>query len=145
MKKAKILLVILLAFMKPAFSQNADAVLGTWLSAEKNAKVQIYKAGGKYFGKIVWLRNPYEADGKTPKVDKRNSVEALRSRPILNLVILTGFRYDDGEWEHGEIYDPKGGKTYSSKMKLNGDKLEIRGYVGFSAFGRTTVWSRSTQ
>jgi uncharacterized protein (DUF2147 family) len=145
MKKAKMLLVILLAFMKPAFSQNADAVLGTWLSAEKNAKVQIYKAGGKYFGKIVWLKNPYEADGKTPKHDKHNSSEALRSRPILNLVILTGFRYDDGEWEHGEIYDPKGGKTYSSKMKLNGDKLEIRGYVGISAFGRTTVWTRTNQ
>src|SRR5687767_258925 len=114
MKKAKILFVILLAFMKPAFSQNADAVLGTWLNAEQDAKVQIYKTGDKYFGKIVWLKEPYEADGKTPKKDKKNSSEALRSRPIQNLVILSNLIFNDGKWEDGHIYDPKSGKTYSS-------------------------------
>ncbi|THU40525.1 DUF2147 domain-containing protein [Niastella caeni] len=144
MKIVKILLFILLAGMKPAFSQNADAVVGNWLNAEKDAKVQIYKAGGKYYGKIVWLKEPNEADGKTPKKDKKNSSEALRSRPILNLVILTEFTYDDGKWDDGEIYDPKSGKTYSSNMKLKGDKLEIRGYVGISAFGRTTTWTRAS-
>jgi uncharacterized protein (DUF2147 family) len=143
MKKVKILFVILLALMKPAFSQNADAVLGNWLNEEKDAKVQIYKAGGKYFGKIVWLKNPFEADGKTPRLDKKNNTESLRTRPIMNLVMLTKFTYNDGEWEDGEIYDPKSGKTYNSKMKLNGDKLAIRGYVGLAAFGKTTVWTRA--
>ena len=143
MKKIITLTVILFTSLTAVFSQSPDAVRGVWLNENKDAKIEIYKAADKYAGKIVWTKDMYEADGKTPKVDKRNGVEALRSRPILNLVILTGFKYDDGEWEHGEIYDPKGGKTYSSKMKLNGDKLEIRGYVGFSAFGRTTVWSRS--
>lgn len=144
MKQVKILLVILLACMKPAFSQNADAVLGNWLNEEKDAKIQVYKSGDKYFGRIVWLKEPNEPDGKTPKKDKKNNSEALRSRPILNLVILTKFSYADGEWEDGEIYDPKSGKTYSSNMKLKGDKLQIRGYVGISVFGRTTVWTRTS-
>jgi uncharacterized protein (DUF2147 family) len=143
MKKVKVLLVILLACMKSAFSQNADAVLGNWLNEEKDAKIQVYKTGNKYYGKIVWLKVPNEADGKTPKKDKKNNAEALRNRPILNLVILTNFSYDDGEWEDGDIYDPKSGKTYSSKMKLKADNLEIRGYVGISLLGRTTVWTRS--
>lgn len=142
MKKAKFLLVILLAFIKPAFSQNADAILGTWLNEEKDAKIQVYKTGDKYFGKIIWLKQPTEGDGKTPRKDKKNSSEALRNRPILDLVILSKFTYDDGEWEDGEIYDPKSGKTYSSNMKLKGNKLEIRGYVGISLLGRTTAWTR---
>ncbi|WP_119081171.1 DUF2147 domain-containing protein [Chitinophaga alhagiae] len=28
-------------------------------------------------------------------------------------------------------------------MKLNGKQLNIRGYVGVSMFGRTTVWTRA--
>jgi len=142
MKKLKLLLVILLACIKPALAQTADAILGNWLNEEKDAKIQIYKSGFAYFGKIVWLKTPNEADG-TPKVDKKNSSSALRTRPIMNLVILTKFNFDDGEWEDGEIYDPKSGKTYSSNMKLKGDKLEIRGYIGISLLGRTTVWTRA--
>ncbi len=64
------------------------------------------------------------------------------ARTILNAVILTGFVYKDGIWDDGKVYDPKSGKTYSSTMKLKGDRLEIRGYIGFSMFGKTTVWQR---
>ncbi|OQP64068.1 SIGNAL peptide protein [Niastella vici] len=142
MKELKILLVLLLLGMKAALAQTADAILGNWLNEEKDARIQIYKSGAAYFGKIVWLKTPNEADG-TPKIDKKNSSAALRTRPIMNLVILTKFNFDDGEWTAGEIYDPKSGKTYSSNMKLKGDKLEIRGYVGISLFGRTTVWTRA--
>jgi uncharacterized protein (DUF2147 family) len=56
--------------------------------------------------------------------------------------ILSGFTYEDGRWTGGEIYDPKSGKTYSCNMKLKANKLEIRGYVGLSLFGRTTTWTR---
>jgi len=142
MKKLIFLLIILLLSIRCALAQTADAILGNWLNEEKDARIQIYKNGSAYYGKIVWLKTPNETDG-TPKLDKKNSSASLRSRPIQNLVILTKFTYDDGEWEDGEIYDPKSGKTYSSNMKLKGDKLEIRGYVGISLLGRTTVWTRA--
>ncbi|MEI6948393.1 DUF2147 domain-containing protein [Paraflavisolibacter sp. H34] len=143
MKKLIALLLVSIAFMAPLFAQNADAVLGTWLSEEKDAKILIYKTGDKYFGKLVWLKTPYEADGKTPKTDKKNGSAALRSRPLQNLVILTNFSYDDGAWEDGKIYDPESGKTYSSTMKIEGNNLRLRGYIGISAFGRTAVWTKS--
>ena len=61
----------------------------------------------------------------------------------MGLQILSGFRYaGDGTWEAGKIYDPKNGKTYSCKMRLDGENLKIRGFIGISLFGRTTVWSR---
>jgi uncharacterized protein (DUF2147 family) len=120
---------------------NADAILGTWINEEKEGRIEIYKTGNQYAGRIVWLKEPNEPDG-TPKKDKKNGNESLRKRNILNMVILSGFSYEDGQWKGGEIYDPKSGKTYSCNMKLKSNKLEIRGYIGLSLFGRTTTWTR---
>ena len=142
MKKIITLAIILFTSLTDVFSQNADAVKGTWMSEHKDAKIEIYKSADKYAGKIVWTNDMYEADGKTLKKDGKNTNESLRNRSIVNLVILSGFTYDDGEWTDGEIYDPKNGKTYKSKMKLKGNTLEVRGYVGSPMFGKTTVWTR---
>lgn len=125
-----------------AFSQQADAILGTWLTEKKDGHVQIFKSGERYYGKLVWMKDPYQSDGKTPKVDKENPDASLRKRPLQQLVFLTGFVYEDGTWKDGKIYDPESGKTYSAKMKLKGNTLDLRGFVGFSALGRTTTWTR---
>jgi len=142
MKKLLSLVAFLITSFATIFGQNPDLVKGIWVSDSKDAKVEIYKAGEKYFGKIVWAQNMYEADGKTLKKDSKNSNEQLQGRTILNMIILSGFTYGDGEWSGGEIYDPKSGKTYKSKMKLKGNSLEVRGYVGSPMFGKTTTWTR---
>jgi uncharacterized protein (DUF2147 family) len=141
MKKIAFILIALLMTTK-MFAQ-ADKVVGVWLNEEKDAKVEIYKTGEKYFGKIVWGKNIYEPDGKTARTDIKNPDAKLRSRSLVNLVILTNFKYDDGEWNGGKIYDPKSGKTYSCIMRFKGNTLEIKGYVGITLLGRTTVWTRS--
>lgn len=138
-----ILIASLISFI--AHSQNkADDITGIWLTGGKEpAKIQIYKAGEKYFGKIIWLQNPTE-NGK-PKVDINNPDKAKRSNPVIGLVILSGFKFDgDEEWKGGDIYDPESGKTYSSYMYLK-DKttLKVRGYAGISLFGRTETWTRT--
>lgn len=48
-----------------------------------------------------------KADGKTLRKDEKNKDEKLRSRTLLNAVILYGFVFDDGEWVDGNVYDPK--------------------------------------
>ncbi len=84
----------------------------------------------------------FEADGVTSKKDTKNTDEKLRTRNLKDLVMLTDFVYEDGEWTDGKIYDPKSGKTYSSTIKLQGNTLSLRGYVGISLLGRTSVWTR---
>ena len=124
------------------YAQSADAIVGKWLNKDKDAHIQIYKSGNQYFGKLVWLKNPNDDNGK-PKTDTKNPDNNLKSRPIWGLEILKNFTYDDGTWEDGTIYDPKSGKTYSCKMTLDGnDKLNVRGYIGFSFIGRTDIWTR---
>jgi uncharacterized protein (DUF2147 family) len=113
-----------------------------WYNEEKTAKIQIYKAqNGKFYGKIVWLKEP-DRDGK-PKLDINNTDKSRRSDPVMGMAILKDFKKDgDKVYEDGTIYDPKNGKTYSCKMTFKGDKLDVRGYVGFSLLGRTTTWTK---
>ena len=57
--------------------------------------------------------------------------------------ILKDFVFKGKAWEDGSVYDPNNGKTYSCNMKLKStDELEIRGFIGFSLLGRTTVWTK---
>ena len=150
MKKMKIqiFLFCLLSCLLPTqvFAQvKANDILGVWLNEDKDAHVKIEKTDGKFYGKIIWMRDPIDEDTGKPKKDKENSDKELRSRPVLGLEILTGFVFDDDEWEDGDIYDPKNGKTYSCYMKFNDDtkdELKVRGYIGFSLLGRTTYWTR---
>jgi len=136
-------IITLLLSVALAYSQNPDAILGTWLTAKKDAKIEITKHKDKFYGKIVWLKEPNE-NGK-PKVDKENPNEKLRSRSIIGLLILKDFVHvGNNQWKDGEIYDPNNGKTYSCKMKLaNSNQLDIRGYIGISLFGRTETWTRA--
>lgn len=121
---------------------QSDKIEGLWLNEEKDARIQIYKArDGKFYGKIVWLRDPME-NGK-PKTDKKNPKENLKNQPLVDLVILKGFNMDGNTYEDGTIYDPQNGKTYDCKMTYKGKTLAIRGFIGFSLFGRTTVWEKS--
>ena len=124
---------------------EGDSVIGVWLTQDKDSKIEIFKKGNKYFGKIVWLKEPNRW-GK-PKMDYKNPESEKRKRAIMGLVIMTDFVYEgDYEWNDGEIYDPKSGNTYSCNMELSKDKntLEVRGYIGISLFGRTNTWTRSS-
>jgi uncharacterized protein (DUF2147 family) len=139
-------LIALLIAVTPAIGQKitADMILGKWLNEDKDAHIEITKDAGKYFGKIVWLRDPIDTLTGKPKIDDKNSDKALQSRPVLGLEILKDFTFDgEDEWSEGTIYDPKNGKTYDCYMEIGVTGiLKIRGYIGISWIGRTTYWTR---
>lgn len=70
-----------------------------------------------------------------------------RGQRIVGMEILRGLHADGDEWTGGEILDPESGKTYRAKLKLidHGEKLEVRGYIGFSMFGRSQTWIRRAE
>lgn len=117
-----------------AQTNDADKIVGIYWSPKKDAKIEIFKRGGKYFGKFIW--------SSTPRKDTKNPNEALRSRSLLGVEFLTGFSYQDGSYTGGEIYDPESGKTYSCKITFQGTSLKVRGYVGLSLFGRTEIFEK---
>ena len=82
MKKTIFSLITLVLISLSSFANSgADAILGEWLSQEKDGKIIIFKQGEQYFGKISWGKTTGRRDGKNPD-------EKLRSRELLGAVIL---------------------------------------------------------
>jgi uncharacterized protein (DUF2147 family) len=125
-------------------SQNADDIAGVWLTGKADGQVKIEKVAGKYYGKIVWLKEPIDSTTGKMQLDKNNPEKSKRLYPVKGLRILKDFEFvERGKWENGTIYDPENGKTYSCNISMeNINKLNIRGYIGISLFGRTDVWTR---
>jgi uncharacterized protein (DUF2147 family) len=148
------LAIIGLPAVSQVFAADADAIVGIWATDPEGgggpAHVEIYADGDRYGGKIIWLEEPlYTADDEgetagTPKEDHNNPNPALRSRPIIGLVIMEGFLFDGKDtWHKGTIYDPDNGKTYKCKIRFGDDgALKVRGFIGFSMLGRTERWTR---
>ena len=115
---------------------------GVWLTPGGNSHVEIAPCGDKLCGRIVWLKQPNNKKGQ-PLRDARNAEEALRSRPILGLPVLTGFPPEptDGVWDDGKIYSPKTGKTFRSEMEMNGrDTLKVSGCKWIRC--KSQIWKR---
>jgi uncharacterized protein (DUF2147 family) len=137
---------ILCSFGAKAIAQTANSIVGIWKNGEGTAMIQIYEKSKKFYGKIVWLKIPNDANNK-PKTDINNPNEKLQSRPLKGLENLIGFVFKgENKWEDGTIYDPKNGNDYSCTLTLvDNNSLEVRGYVGISMFGRTDVWKRQVK
>ncbi len=146
-KHFSLLFAALLLAVAPALAQkNADDIVGVWKTGSGKGMVQIYKQGEKYLGRLVWLKEPNDLNTGKPKLDKNNKEENLRTRPLLGLVNLRDFTWDDGKWDDGKIYDPENGKDYSCTMKMkDANTLEVRGYILVSMFGRTDTWKRQVK
>lgn len=136
MKKNFAVFALLFVTLTTALAQEADKIVGTYLTEKKNAKVRISKQGDKYIGSIIWSITEGAKDKNNPK-------ESERTKPLVGKLILKDFEYDGKNvWDEGTIYDPESGKTYSCKITRQKDgSLKVRGFIGISLVGRTSVWT----
>ena len=139
MKRFFISMIFMLAPLAAVFAQD---VVGKWKLEDGSAIVEVYQEGDVFNGKIVWLKNPTEADG-SPAVNSNNPDAKLRSRQLIGLNMLSGLKQKGGEYSGGSIYDPGNGKTYNCSMKVEGDTLKVRGSLDKRGLlGRTMDWFR---
>jgi len=114
-----------------AYSQD---IMGKWYNEKGDAQVEIYESNGKVYGKIVWLKKGPET------LDSHNPDKKLQSRKLMGLNILSGLTKKKDKWEGGRIYNPHNGKDYKCSIWPEGDKLKVRGYIGF--LYETQTWNR---
>ncbi len=130
--------LLLLLIAAPAFAQNTIA--GTWRTiddetGEPKSLVRIEEQAGVFVGHIVQLL----PEGRVCE----DCAEAYDGRDLRNLQIIRDLRASGDEWSGGRIIDPKSGRTYRLKARLDGpNRLRLRGFVGISALGRTQTWER---
>ena len=137
----KILFALL--FTTVSLSMSAQTIFGKWENRDEETNkvdsvIEVYKKDGKAYAKIIEITDKNRQEAVCDKCSGNR-----KNNPILGMNILTGLSKDGDEWSGGKILDPKNGKEYKCYIKLDGkNKLKIRGYVGFSAFGRTAYWHR---
>lgn len=127
-------------------AQATDSPVGLWRNiddetGQPKALVRVVETAGVYSGrieKILTERTDAVCDLCT---------DARKGQRVQGMAIIEGMRAsvsEDGLFEGGSILDPSNGKVYRSYMRLrdDGSKLEVRGYVGVPLFGRSQTWIR---
>ncbi len=111
-------------------------------SGKPHGVIHVYVQDGKLNGALARL----PADAPPDRTTCTKCPPPQKDKPLLGLVIMWGLKPEGSEWTGGKILDPENGSTYKCKVKLVGsDKLEVRGYVGLSMFGRTQTWVRTQE
>jgi uncharacterized protein (DUF2147 family) len=142
----KIFLTLIVLFFTSAnlYAQKSNQpILGRWHSENNESTILLEERNGKIYGKIVALKDPYDEKG-LPRTDLKNPKTESRNQPIIGLTVLRDLKPDgNNKWSGGRIYDPRSGHSYSCEMRLEGNVLKIRGYMGISFVGKTTNWRRA--
>lgn len=150
----KIFIVMTLFFLTPnlfaAYGKNIYLPTGFWqtiddVTGQPKAIVEITRtANNNIMGRIIKI---YPRPGQSQNelcIACRGKQHNAR---IVGMVIMENLaqnRNNFSEWNGGQILDPKNGKTYTCNIRLleNGQKLNVRGFIGLPLFGRTQTWHR---
>ena len=129
---------------EPIFAAG-NHVLGYWKTIDDETHkprsvVEIFEKDAKIFGKIVKI---FPHEGNKDLCEK--CPDDFKNQPILGLQFMWDLKsanQDSTKYDGGKILDPANGSIYRSKLELieKGQKLEVRGYIGISLFGRSQTW-----
>jgi uncharacterized protein (DUF2147 family) len=106
------------------------------------SEVRILDAGGVVSGRVERGLGPdFKPGDKCGKCSDERKDQLIEGLEIIRGVKK---RANEDVWDGGTILDPDNGTVYKVKLTPieNGRKLEVRGFIGFSLFGRTQTWIR---
>ena len=94
--------------------------------------IEIYQKDTFFYGKIY--KRAEKPISNVNGLDNKNPNVHLRDRQLLGMNILNDLRFEDGELVDGTIYNADSGKTYTVKVWIDEDDINlcyIRAYKGF--------------
>ena len=139
--KLLLYIMVLCSIFNEATAQQADAIKGVWLRADKqNYKVEIYQCGELYCGKLVWLKEPNDENGQ-PRKDLKNPDKSKRANLLVGTDVLRDFKFKDGNWIEGQVYSFNRGKYYDAIIQHTGETLQLT--VSILFFTRNYTWIKS--
>lgn len=137
-------IITLFLFTFSAWSQ--DPVLGQWHTIDddtgevKSVVTLSMAENGTMVGVITEVLKKNPGDGLCHECE-----DEFKDQPIKGMQFIWGFKKTAiGEWEGGRLLDPESGDIYSGNITITEDptKLDVRGYVGISLFGRSQTWNK---
>jgi uncharacterized membrane protein YdjX (TVP38/TMEM64 family) len=124
-----------------------DSPVGRWTTTndttgEVESLVEIWQEDGALSGRVVKL---VVGPTENPNPLCNRCEGERRNQRIVGMQIIWDLVADGEGWGNGQIIDPGNGRIYRCNLALSsgGNVLEVRGYIGFSLFGRTQRWVRA--
>lgn len=125
--------------------------IGYWktiddVTGKPKSILKIAQSDGKLYGQVIKIF-------PRPGQDQNERCTACKgdkhNQKIVGMVVMTGLMQDKSDstlWSGGHILDPLNGKTYRCYIQAtdNAQRLNVRGYIGVSLFGRSQTWQRVT-
>lgn len=104
---------------------KGDKILGDWLMNDGTRKINIYKQGVNYFGKIAWVAKPEMKDE-------------------MGKIVMRDMSYLDGTYDEGEFIMPNEKHSASCYAELQSDgSLKMTIYHGLKLFGHNIFLTKS--
>lgn len=126
-------------------AESPVSLEGLWKTVDDHsgaprALVRIYREGDAYFGRIEASLVPGEEGERCSAC-----TDGRKDQLVVGLVILRNMRAETDDFGGGDILDPESGSVYSCSLRLEdkGRRLNVRGFVGLSLFGRSQSWYRA--
>jgi uncharacterized protein (DUF2147 family) len=137
-------LYLLLSQLNYVWATDSISPAGLWKTYNDKGKatgyVRINEAQGVYTGVIEkGLENEKQEEFCAACKGER------KNQKMIGMTVIKNVKAKGDAFEGSEILDPFSGNTYRVKLTPieAGKKLEVRGFVGISLFGRTQIWERT--
>jgi uncharacterized protein (DUF2147 family) len=137
-------IILAISQVGSAWANDLSTPAGLWKTADDKGKatgyVRINEAQGVFTGVIEkGLENEKQEEFCTACKGER------KNQKMIGMTVIKNVKAKGGAYEGSEILDPFSGNTYRVKLTPieAGKKLEVRGFVGISLFGRTQIWERA--
>jgi uncharacterized protein (DUF2147 family) len=110
-------------------------------SGKAESWFRITERNGVYEGTIVKIF-PNPGQDQNPICYRCEGAD--RGKPFVGLTLIKSMHRHYNNYEDGTITDPLDGSVYRALMRVSpdGQKLEVRGYIGTPLLGRSQIWYR---